>query len=158
MLEHRTKYDDIFYSVFAKTSTSKTTEEDPGDHVGSVSLRRQLDGPVLPPPSLDTNSDSKSINLRVIGYAFFKQHWGKGYATEAGRALIGAYTNLVAEEMAKGKEVFYLEAGVDEDNPGSQNVLQKIGFSKVGWKEEAEPVFLAGKWREPGYWVYGMYL
>ncbi|KAH7394570.1 GNAT domain-containing protein [Pyrenochaeta sp. MPI-SDFR-AT-0127] len=146
------------WSDDAATAWSKATKEDLGEHVGSVSLRRQEGGPTLPPPNLDIDDVSKSVNLRVIGYAFFKQHWGKGYATEAGRALVDAYTRSVAEEMAKGKELFYLEAGVDEGNPGSENVLQKIGFQKVGWKEETESVFLAGEWREPGYWIYGKYL
>lgn len=171
MLEHRSKYDNIFYSCFVKTPTSKGTEADPGNHAGSISLRLQASGPaLLPPPCSDVSPDEENldtakasptarpINLRVIAYAFFKQHQGKGYATEAGQALLDEYARSVAEDKVKGEQLFYVEAAVDKDNPGSQRVLQKIGFRKVGWKEEKEPVFLNGKWRDPGYWVYGQYV
>ncbi|KAF1851407.1 uncharacterized protein K460DRAFT_401428 [Cucurbitaria berberidis CBS 394.84] len=161
MLEHKTKYNNIFYSCFAKTPTSKGTEADPGDHVGSISLRQQHSGPAMLPPPIpgqESSSTYKPINLRVIGYAFFKQHWGKGYATEAGKGLLAEYARSVAEEKEKGEELFYVEGGADQDNPGSKHVLEKIGFKEVGWKEEKEPVFLNGKWRDPGYWIYGQYV
>jgi RimJ/RimL family protein N-acetyltransferase len=149
MIEHLTKYDNFFYAVFAK---------DTGLHVGSVSLRRQLDGPVLPPPD-EGREKEVEVDLRVVGYAMFKSAWGKGYATEAGRAMMDAYGASVAEEKAVGKKVFYVEAGVDEGNPGSQAVLAKLGFRKVGWKTEKEGVFLGGQWRENGgYWIYGTYV
>lgn len=171
MLEHRSKYDNWFYACFVKNPDSKGTELDPGDHAGSVSLRLQASGPTLPPPpSFDPDSGreglhpstaspaNKPIDLRAIGYAFFAQHRGKGYATEAGKAMLAEYARSVAEEKAKGERLFYVEAGVDKDNPGSQHVLKKLGFREVGWKEEKEPVFLNGQWRDPGYWIYGQYV
>lgn len=158
MLEHRTKYDNHFYAVFSKHTDGCVTDDNPGLHVGSVCLRLQPTGPTLQPPSPPTEEGcEKPVNLRVAGYAFFKEHWGKGYATEANRAMLDAYATSVAEEKQKGKQTFYVEAAVDEGNPGSRAVLEKIGFRKVGWKE-AEPVFLAGEWRHGGYWVYGQYV
>ncbi|KAH7391123.1 GNAT domain-containing protein [Phaeosphaeria sp. MPI-PUGE-AT-0046c] len=156
MIEHRTKYDNLFYSIFEKQEGTAGTEEDPGEHVGSVSLRRQLAGPTLPPPGrLEGNPGE--VDLRVVGYAIFKKAWGKGYATEATRALLDAYVAAVEKEKDGGK-VFYLEGCVDEANPGSQAVLKKLGFDKVGWKDEPEPIFLGGAWREGGYFVFGKYL
>lgn len=93
-----------------------------------------------------------------MGYAYFKSAWGKGYATEAARGLLDAYAEAVKEEKDKGEKVFYVEAGVDEGNPGSWRVIEKLGFEKAGFKEEEERVWLGGAWREDGYWVFGMYM
>lgn len=168
MIEHRTKYDNLFYAVFATPSNESgdgNEQKGLGEHVGSVSLRRQLDGPTLPPPkTFDTSEISSTpdrnlaIDLRVIGYALFASAWGKGYATEACKAMLDAYASSIAADKAKGERVFYLEAGVDVDNPGSQAVLRKLGFREVGWKEETEKAFLNGAWRDLGYWVWGKYV
>jgi RimJ/RimL family protein N-acetyltransferase len=158
MIEHRTKYDNLFYAVFAKKEGTAGTEEDPGVHVGSVSLRRQPSGPTLPLPMPVERDQGKETDLRVLGYAFFKIAWGNGYATEANKALLTAYAAFTTEEKEISKKVVYVEASADEENPGSQAVLRKLGFTKLGWKTETERVFLAGAWREGGYWVYGRYL
>lgn len=159
MIEHRTKWDNLFYAVFAKPDGREGTASDPGVHVGSASLRRQPAGPTLPPfePAKATDR-GKPLNMRAIGYALYKAHWGKGYATEANKAMLNAYMDSIQVEKAKGEELFYLEAGVDEGNPGSQSVLKKIGFKEVGWKTETEPVFLGGEWRHGGYWILGQYM
>jgi RimJ/RimL family protein N-acetyltransferase len=141
MIHHMTVFDNYFYAVFAKHDDAKDV------HVGSVSLRRQAE-PTLVPKRGDQGE------VRVLGYALFKREWGKGYATEANRALLQAYGAANAEE---GKDV-YVEASVDEANPGSLAVLKKLGFEELGWKHEEERVFLGGEWREGGYWVYGKYV
>lgn len=175
MIEILTKMDNILYAVFTKTEESEASADVtkmPGDFIGTMGLRRQLDGPALPPPppppsalssddscstALAEPATSPSLDLRVIGYAFFESTWGKGYATEAGKALLAAYSASVADQKKEGKQVFYIEAGVDEGNPDSLKVLKKLGFEEVGWKEVSYRVFLAGQWREGGYWIYGMY-
>ncbi|KAH6878697.1 GNAT domain-containing protein [Alternaria rosae] len=162
--------DNMFYSVFVKpdTSNSASTGDDDtglGKHIGSVSLRLQPSGPSLPIPSTSTTT-----TMRALGYALFPSARGKGYATEAGHALLKAYMAFVSasssfsgaqedndgNERQKGKA--YIEAAVDEENPGSVKVLEKLGFKKLGWKQEEEKVWLNGAWREPGYWVYGMFV
>jgi RimJ/RimL family protein N-acetyltransferase len=55
----------------------------------------------------------------------FEKAWGKGYATEASRALLDA---SVATE---GKKL-YAEATVVGEKPASVRVLEKLGFEKVG--------------------------
>jgi RimJ/RimL family protein N-acetyltransferase len=151
MRELLDKYDIIWYSVFAKTTSSSETADDDElkEHVGNVSLRLQGSGPTLPPPHYD-NADHES--LRALGYALFASARGNGYATEACQALLKAYA---AEKKTGGKRV-YVEAGVHEGNPGSERVLERLSFEKLGWKE-TEKVWLNGAWRS-GLWVYGLYV
>jgi RimJ/RimL family protein N-acetyltransferase len=55
-----------------------------------------------------------------LGYAFFERHWGKGYASEAAAAVIDY-----------GHKTFGLKrivAITSQDNQGSINVLEKMGF------------------------------
>lgn len=59
-----------------------------------------------------------------IGYWIGKPFWGKGYSTEAAKALI---TEARAKLGAKS-----LIAGVFSDNPASIRVLQKLGFKLTG--------------------------
>ena len=59
-----------------------------------------------------------------LGYWLGARHWGKGYATEAVRALIDhAFTNL--EHQA-------LQSSVRVTNPQSRRVLEKCGFQWNG--------------------------
>jgi RimJ/RimL family protein N-acetyltransferase len=55
-----------------------------------------------------------------LGYAIFERHWGKGYASEAARAVVDY-----------GRKTFGLKrilAITSQDNDGSINVLKKMGF------------------------------
>lgn len=59
-----------------------------------------------------------------IGYWLGVEHWGKGYATEAVRALIDfAFTELAHET---------LHAGARVTNPASRRILEKCGFQWMG--------------------------
>ncbi len=58
-----------------------------------------------------------------LGYWIARSHWGRGIATEAGRALVG-----IARALGIGR----LEASHFLDNPASGRVLEKLGFRSTG--------------------------
>jgi len=66
-----------------------------------------------------------------LGYRFLEQHWGKGYATEAARAVLEYGRNHLPGCRIVGKA--FLE------NVGSIRVLQKIGmrFEAYGREHDA---------------------
>jgi RimJ/RimL family protein N-acetyltransferase len=59
-----------------------------------------------------------------LGYWLARRHWGRGYATEAGRAVLSA-----ARESLRMRRI---EAGHFLDNPASGRVLEKLGFRPTG--------------------------
>lgn len=58
-----------------------------------------------------------------MGYWIARPHWGRGFATEAGRSLI---------DIARALRLLRLEASHFIDNPGSARVLDKLGFESTG--------------------------
>ncbi len=105
----------------------------------------------------DEEADTTHFTTFFLAYALLDPYYGKGYATEAARALIDEYRRSCEAEHAKGEKTFYIEAATDDDNYASQRILDKLGFTRLGWRKEEEKVFLGGKLRE-GYFVYGKYL
>ena len=68
--------------------------------------------------------DMRDGPVPEIGYWLGTRYWGKGYATEAVRALIDhAFTDL-------GHQA--LQSCVRVTNPGSRRVLEKCGFQWTG--------------------------
>ncbi len=59
-----------------------------------------------------------------IGYWIAEKHWGKGYATEAARAVID-----IARHTLRLKR---LKSAYFTDNPASGKVLRKLGFKPTG--------------------------
>ncbi len=74
--------------------------------IGTAGLGRRPDGPL------------------ELGYWIVRRHWNKGYATEAGAALIAAARD--------GLRLNRLRAGHFLDNPASGRVLEKLGFRPTG--------------------------
>ncbi|MEA2181828.1 MAG: hypothetical protein QOK16_540 [Solirubrobacteraceae bacterium] len=67
-----------------------------------------------------------------LGYAFGPAYWGRGYATEIGRALVAhAFGTLDREQVL---------AVTNPLNAGSRHVLEKLGFVQQGriqaWGDE----------------------
>jgi RimJ/RimL family protein N-acetyltransferase len=58
-----------------------------------------------------------------LGYWIAREQWNRGFATEAGRALLA-----IAEALGLSR----LEASWFVDNPASGRVLEKLGFSATG--------------------------
>ncbi len=65
--------------------------------------------------------------LPELGYWLGEPHWGFGYATEAGLAVVAAARSAGAEA---------LRSRARKDNAGSRKVLKKLGFIEIG--EEIE--------------------
>ncbi len=96
-------YDDLLFSIFRDNSL-----------IGGVGI------------SLEEDNDFD------LGFWIGRDHWGKGYATEAAMGLI----QYVKEETnCKQITACYIKG-----NTGSSNVLMKLGFKKVG---ECEVYFLS---------------
>jgi len=69
------------------------------------------------PDTVDT------ANTVELGYWIGRDHWGQGYATEAGRAVL-----TIARAIGHKRVI----AGHFEDNPASGRVLRKLGFTATG--------------------------
>ncbi len=67
---------------------------------------------------------------KEIGYWIGKPYWGKGYITEAAKALI--------QESFSRLPIEHIDAGYFDDNPASGRVLSKLGFVE---KNESPDVF-----------------
>lgn len=80
-----------------------------GTWFGRCSLRRQPEGEVL------------------MGYRLLRSHWGRGYASEAVRAML----DLAFETHS----LPYVASKVARENVASQRVIEKNGG--VLWKEDA---------------------
>ena len=72
-----------------------------------------------------------------IGYGLLQEYWGKGYATEAVKAMI--------EWAFRQPGVKAIEAETEANNIASQRVLQKAGFVPLGKSGDEGPRFI---WRE----------
>jgi len=68
-----------------------------------------------------------------FGYWIARDHWGRGYATEAGRGALE-----VARALGRSRVL----AGHYVDNPASGRVLRKLGFRETG---EVRPTFCAAR-------------
>ena len=70
-----------------------------------------------------TNEMNNHKDFYEIGYRFIEKHWGKGYATEAGKAFV----NYAFNEM----KVDVLHASADEGNENSRKIIEKLGMKYV---------------------------
>ena len=58
-----------------------------------------------------------------LGYWIARRHWGRGFATEAGRAVLAMARTLGHARIAASHFL---------DNPASGRVLAKLGFRATG--------------------------
>ena len=61
---------------------------------------------------------------REFGYWLAKPAWGKGYATESGRAFLALLFGEIGLDIVR--------SGVFFDNPASLRVQEKLGFQRIG--------------------------
>ena len=70
-----------------------------------------------------------------VGYVLAKSAWGRGYATEMARAVLGyAFLDVKLPRIA---------AMTSLDNRASQHVLEKIGLHRHGERSFAHPAYAA---------------
>jgi RimJ/RimL family protein N-acetyltransferase len=68
--------------------------------------------------------DWRQPNAPELGYWLGLEHWGRGFGTEAARAVI----DFTFEEF----DAEHLIAGARVSNPSSRNILEKCGFQWSG--------------------------
>lgn len=96
--------------------------EQPGGLIGFCGLRR-----------IDEGDDVE------IGYGLTREHWGRGLATEAARAVL----DFGFEQV--GLEVIF--AGADFDNAASIRVMERLGMSYDGERRVGPQALLAKYYR-----------
>lgn len=74
-------------------------------------------------PGDECDQDSALDTAPEIAFEFLRRHWGQGYATESGQAII---------DRARAAGFSRLRASVWEWNTASRRVLSKLGFSETG--------------------------
>lgn len=110
----------------------------------TFAITTQHDGPVV--GMIDCDVTDRGVS---IGYALERAAWGRGYATEAARAVVEwAFTN---------DGVYRVWTSVAVDNTASQRVLEKAGMTNEGllhrWlptpNVAAEPsdAYIYARWR-----------
>jgi len=60
-----------------------------------------------------------------IGYSVARKHWGKGFTTEAAKAVID-------EAFSAGTDLRRIFARADARNTGSHRVMEKVGMTREG--------------------------
>lgn len=63
-----------------------------------------------------------------LGYWMGKAYWGRGFMTEATRALVDAYFDRAASDQ--------IVSGHFDENPASGRVLSKLGFVETGRSQQ----------------------
>jgi ribosomal-protein-alanine N-acetyltransferase len=78
------------------------------------------------------------VKAAKLGYAIAADHWGNGYATDAVATMLGfAFDQLGLHRIT---------AAIGPENPASQAVVKRLGFSREGVLREH--VFTNGAWRD----------
>ena len=88
---------------------------------GTLRLAVTLDGGLIGGIACERSVDGTSAE---IGYWLAEPHWGKGYATEAARAI----SDHAFEAMGYDG----LKAGYRHGNEASRRILEGLGFIKTG--------------------------
>ena len=74
--------------------------------------------------TLGLHSYSETNRRAELGYDLLREHWGKGYTTEAVEGLL----RYAFEELKLNR----VEATTDPENAASVRVLEKTGFTREG--------------------------
>lgn len=135
-------------------------QDQPSEFIGVVSLRSLNVGNVLQIPEefIIPAAEAATTLLTEISYMYLPGAWGKGYATESVRAALAACGR--AKSFWAPWERVYVRAIVNQRNPASARVLNKIMTHKGTWEWTApgKPLFIGGEWREQDFLeIYGFH-
>ena len=73
----------------------------------------------------------EDITIRDVGWYIDPNYQGKGYATEAAKAML--------DYMFKKVEINEISSGAVKDNKASCKLFEKLGFNKIGETTEESP-------------------
>ena len=139
----------------------ETSQDGSSRFIGLVNLV-SLSGHSLPLPEhlVIPKGEEKDTLVVELAYSFLPLAWGKGYATEAVTAVLGACQSGKSKEFWTPWERVWMRVIVNGGNPPSQRVMAKCGIKHTGiFKWKGERIFLGGEWRtEDDLWIYGCYL
>jgi RimJ/RimL family protein N-acetyltransferase len=96
------------------------TERDPHDATALIFRRTNRAPQLVGTIGIGTRPDGE----RELGYFIARRFWGRGYATEAGQAVLA----FARDSLRLPR----LSAGHFLDNPASGRVLEKLGFRATG--------------------------
>jgi [ribosomal protein S5]-alanine N-acetyltransferase len=85
------------------------------------------------------NVSSPERREAELGYLVKRRHWGRGYTTEAARAVLGFGFGTLG--------LHRVWAQANPQNPGSWRVMEKLGMRREGHLREAE-LTASGEWRD----------
>ena len=96
-------------------------------------IREKETGKVVGSIGLEPDRRRENVNSREMGYSLAKESWGKGYMTEAAKAVIDyAFENL-------GLVVLAICTG--PQNKRSQRVIEKCGFKFEGVQRKGYHIY-----------------
>lgn len=104
---------DVFgWSIFLKKEYTDSNKE---EIIGQVTAQENDD----------------DITIRDVGWYIDPKYQGKGYATEAAKAMI--------DYMFKEVEIEKISSGAVKENIGSCRIFEKLGFNKISEVKEESP-------------------
>lgn len=143
------------------TANSSIAETAPSRFIGQVAIRSlgQPNDLILPDAYVDPSTKDANVLNTELGYQLLPRAWGKGYATEMLGAVFDAFKRADPSYWAPQKKV-YLRSIVNEGNPNSSRVMNKVGMHDFGvWEWTGPELFLAGEWiTKSRICIYGKYL
>jgi RimJ/RimL family protein N-acetyltransferase len=151
------------YSVYMRSPNhadeSQCRSRDPSRFIGRVGARECLEYGAPFPDSLTIPKDvlekGKILQFEV-GYSFLENAWGKGYATEAMKALVAEYVKPRGFWNPPFERVYLLGVAGCANVP-SRRVLEKVGFRLNGiHRWEGPDVFIGGAMQPPEVCVYSL--